>query len=82
MSALRLRVKNCLQTIVDLAPELRASRYGALFAPNLRQLRAWLGRVDHMALDEASVSRLERAVEALLAEVHLSPQPTARRLVQ
>lgn len=68
MSVLQIRLKNCLQTILDMQPALRPSSRDIL-APDLRVLRVYLGRVEEMKLEESEVSRLERMTDQFLREL-------------
>ena len=69
MSTLQLRLKNCLQTILELEPDLRSGRWGRCFDAELRTLRQYLRQVDQMDLAEDDVRRLETATTTLLAEL-------------
>ena len=69
MSTLQLRLKNCLQTILELEPDMRSGRWGRSFDAELRTLRQYLRQVDQMDLAEDDVRRLETATTTLLAEL-------------
>lgn len=68
MSILQIRLKNCLQTILDMQPAMRASCRVTL-AEDLALLRSYLGRVDSMSLGEEDVNRLERMTSQFLREL-------------
>lgn len=72
MSTLQLRLKNCIQTILELEPDMRAGIWGRHFDEELSTLKAYLQRVDAMELAEDDVQRLESATAGFLAELRLS----------
>ena len=83
MSTLQIRLKNCIQTILDLEPDMRAGIWGRHFDEELSTLKDYLQRVDRMNLAE-DVQRLENATASFLAELRLSRrgQPQQKRLLQ
>ena len=84
MSTLQIRLKNCIQTILDLEPDMRAGIWGRHFDEELSTLTDYLQRVDRMNLAEDDVQRLENATASFLAELRLSRrgQPQQKRLLQ
>ena len=84
MSTLQIRLKNCIQTILDLEPDMRAEIWGRHFDEELSTLKDYLRRVDRMNLAEDDVQRLENATASFLAELRLSRrgQPQQKRLLQ
>ena len=84
MSTLQIRLKNCIQTILDLEPDMRAGIWGRHFDEELSTLKDYLQRVDRMNLAEDDVRRLENATASFLAELRLSRrgQPQQKRLLQ
>ena len=68
MNVLQFRLKNCLQTILDMQPALRASCRGSL-SEDMKLLRSYMGRVDHMDLGEEDVVRLEQMTSRFLREL-------------
>lgn len=70
MSILQLRLKNCIQTILELEPGMEGSE-GA-FNEDFTSLRTCLARVDQMELAEEDVSLLERAASDFLLELENS----------
>ena len=84
MSTLQIRLKNCIQTILDLEPDMRAAIWGRHFDEELSTLKDYLQRVDRMNLAEDDVQRLENATASFLAELRLSRrgQPQQKRLLQ
>ena len=84
MSTLQIRLKNCIQTILDLEPDMRAGIWGRHFDEERSTLKDYLQRVDRMNLAEDDVQRLENATASFLAELRLSRrgQPQQKRLLQ
>lgn len=84
MSTLQLRLKNCIQTILELEPDMRAGVWGRHFGEELTTLKGYLRHVDHMDLAEEDVLRLENATATFLAELRLSHmgRPQQKRLLQ
>ncbi|WP_297827339.1 hypothetical protein [uncultured Desulfovibrio sp.] len=72
MSILQIRLKNCIQTILDLEPDMRSGIWGRHFDEELSTLREYLQQVDHMSLAEDDVRRLENATASFLAELSCS----------
>lgn len=77
MGPLQVRLKNCIQTILDLEQDMCAGDLGRHFAAELATLRGYLGQVDRMFLEEGDVQRLEKATSALLAELRRSSRQGA-----
>lgn len=65
MGKLQIRLKSCLQTIIDLQPAIQKG-YGEEFAEDFSRLQIWLGRVESMELGEEDVQRLEELTCELL----------------
>ena len=51
MSTLQIRLKNCIQTILDLEPDMRAGIWGRHFDEELSTLKDYLQRVEARAQD-------------------------------
>ncbi len=68
MSVLQIRLKNCLQTILEMQPTMRQI-YRAKFADDFNQLQDYLVRVDKMDLNEEDVERLETVTTEFLKEL-------------
>lgn len=68
MSLLQLRLKNCIQTILDLEPGLRRNR-ADVFDSDFVRLRGFLKRVDKLNLAEEDVQRLENVTSVFLREL-------------
>lgn len=80
MSVLQIRLKNCLQTILDAQPAMRKI-YRANFAEDFSQLQSYLTRVDNMDLQEEEVARLESMTTEFLREIrYCRPVAPAGRL--
>ncbi|MDR3358797.1 MAG: hypothetical protein LBN96_08120 [Desulfovibrio sp.] len=84
MSILQIRLKNCIQTILELEPDFDDRLWGRHFNNEISALKAYLQRVDRMALAEGDVQRLEAATANFLAELKLFAQawPQQNRLLQ
>lgn len=68
---LHQRLVHCIQTILELEPQVNTLHAGAFFHTEMMALRDCLGRVDGMDLIEADVLRFERATEFFLDEIRL-----------
>ena len=68
---LRVRLQNCLQTILDLRGELDAMPLGASFMPEIGSLENFLARLGQVRLDEAEVLRIEQATGKFLSELKM-----------
>lgn len=83
MSNLQIRLKNCLQTILELEPAIGANEEGHIFFREFHTLKAFLDRVDGMSLVEDDVARLESATANFLAELRLvADKASDKRLLQ
>lgn len=90
MKNLRLRLKSCIQAILDLEPQLEALDQSEVIKADLFRLKRYLRRVDAMQLEERDVHRLERVTESFLCELRLplqransgSNQPQTPRVLQ
>lgn len=84
MSRLQIRLKNCIQTILELEPGMRATGASRNFEEDFASLKTFLSRIDSMNLAEEDVLRLEGVTDTLLAEFRLSPHWNAQnpRLLQ
>jgi hypothetical protein len=65
------RLKNCLQTILDLEPDLARLRLPDTFRTELEALKMHLERVRHLDFREEDLRRLETATEKFLEELRL-----------
>lgn len=80
--ALQVRLKNCIQTILELEPEIGRGQDSRLFSREFHTLRSFLDRVDAMVLVEDDVVRLESATADFLAVLRLEGGSHSGRLVQ
>ncbi|RRD70104.1 MULTISPECIES: hypothetical protein [unclassified Desulfovibrio] len=71
MNALQIRLKNCIQTILELEPEEISHDGRRHFAPEMRALEGYLAQVERMALHEDDVRRMESATDTFLAELRV-----------
>lgn len=69
LQELKLRLKNCLQTILDLKEDLDAIPYGASFLPELGSLENFLSNLVNITVSEAEVRRVELATDKFLVEL-------------
>jgi len=80
-----MRIANCLQTILELEPELRKLELGQTLLDEFEVLKTFLERIDEVELSESDVERIERATSNFLEELrepmaHLMAHKAARRL--
>lgn len=68
MSILQIRLKNCIQTILDLEPKMHEKGEDC-FDEEFSSLKKYLDRVDQMDLAEEEVLRLEAVTSSFLAEL-------------
>lgn len=66
---LQLRLKNCLQTILDLEPDLERMELGEMLMREFHLLKAFMERVADVRLHEADVDRIEQATACFLDEL-------------
>lgn len=84
---LQLRLKTCLQTILELEPDLSMLSIQEKFHEELRLIREYLDRLEHIRLSEEEIVRLEHATETFLGELRLPlsrlhPQRSPSRMLQ
>lgn len=73
MSIFQIRLKNCIQAIIEQEAGIRA-RSGGFFDKDLLSLKSYLALIDKMELGEEDVRRMEDITSDFLAEVgDLSP---------
>lgn len=63
------RISNCLQTILDLEPELEKLELGKSLLEEFGVLKDFLRRIDSVALNEDDVERVESATASFLDEL-------------
>lgn len=73
-----MRITNCLQTILELEPDLRKLELGHSLLDEFEVLKSFLEKIDEVDLSESDVQRIERATSNFLEELrepmaHLTP---------
>ncbi len=68
---LQVRLKNCLQTILDLEVDMEKYSLYENFKIEMTALKGYLKEVDAISLCEADVHRLEQATALFLQELSL-----------
>lgn len=66
---LKLRLQNCLQTILDLKGDLDSTPFGESFLPELGLLEMFLKNLVHIKVSEEEVWRVELATGHFLSEL-------------
>lgn len=67
MNTLQIRLKNCLQTILEIQPAMRRI-YRANFREDFLRLQAFASLVDSMDLAEEDVAHLETMTATFIRE--------------
>jgi hypothetical protein len=65
------RLRNCLQTILELEPELEQLDLGDSLLKEFSMLKTFLSRIEAIDLEETDVERIEHATASFLAELRL-----------
>jgi len=86
-SRLHSRLRNCLQTILDLEPDLERIQFVRPLLAELEMLKNIYSRLETILLQENDVKRIEDATEHFLAEMKAPmkeglPRMTKQRLLQ
>jgi hypothetical protein len=63
------RISNCLQTILELEPELEKIELGKSLLEEFTVLKDFLQKIDTVALNEDDVERVETATSNFLEEL-------------
>ncbi len=63
------RISNCLQTILELEPELERIELGKSLLEEFSVLKDFLQKIDTVALNEDDVERVETATSNFLEEL-------------
>ncbi|MDR1776872.1 MAG: hypothetical protein LBR31_03460 [Desulfovibrio sp.] len=71
---LHMRLKNCIQTILELEPELSEQLWAPFLNNEISVLKTYLQQADDMVLNEEDVSRLEKATANFLSELKFTTQ--------
>ena len=86
-SRLHSRLRNCLQTILDLEPDLERMQIARPLLAEFEMLKNIYNRVETILIQENDVRRIENATEHFLAEMKgpmkaLLARPSGQRLLQ
>ncbi len=65
----RTRLENCLQTILELEPEVERLDLGHIMREEYAALRKFMEKLDSVQLEEDDVRRIEGATERFLEEL-------------
>ena len=68
-NSLQMRLTNCLQTILDLEPELERLELSEMLLQEYNVLKSFMDNVDSVDLEEQDVRRIEEATAGFLAEL-------------
>ncbi|MDD6180570.1 MAG: hypothetical protein ACI33N_02125 [Desulfovibrionaceae bacterium] len=84
---LHSRLKNCLQTILELEDDIREDVQRSAFSEEFNKIRGFLERIEQMQLLEEEVARMERATATFLSELQLAVRaeehlPRRKRVLQ
>lgn len=66
---LQIRLRNCLQTILDLESDLEEIDLDSSMEKEFRMLKSFIEKMDEMHLVEEDVDRIEKATARFLDEV-------------
>lgn len=77
-----MRLKNCIQTILELEPQMHTHGLEPYFAKEFSALRVFLDQIDRMNLLESDVERLESATATFLSELRPSGRIASPRVLQ
>lgn len=66
---LHLRLRNCLQTILELEPDLQRMDMGEVLLKEFKLLKSFIKRLGDVEVDEQDVHRIETATESFLNEL-------------
>jgi hypothetical protein len=66
---LQIRLRNCLQTILDLNENMDTNAFKLAFSDELDLMRNFLNGLDSIILNEADVLRIEDATEIFFKEL-------------
>lgn len=86
-SELHSRLKNCLQTILELEPALERVELRERFEHEFAMLKSYLEHLEQFSLKEDDVLRIEKATTSFLDELRepllsLETERKSRRLLQ
>ena len=66
-----VRITNCLQTILELEPQLEKLEHGNSLLDEFVVLKSFLEKIDKVDLNEADVERIENATANFLKELQI-----------
>lgn len=66
---LQSRLRNCLQTILELEPDLEDLDIGQELMKELTTLKSFMKKLDNVELEESDVLRIEKATANFLKEL-------------
>lgn len=66
---LMVRITNCLQTILELEPQIEKLELGKDLLKEFEHLKSFLSKVNHIDLKEDDVARIEHATASFLDEL-------------
>ncbi len=88
-ATLQLRLSNCLQTILDLEPELERLELSDMLLQEYNVLKSFMDNLNEVELEEQDVQRIEEAtasfldeLKAPLASIRQNAAPSSRGRVQ
>lgn len=82
MSNLQIRLKNCLQTILELEPGMHENGEDS-FDMEFSSIKSFLDHIDQMELLEEEVQWMENVTVIVLSELaHCNPLTMTHRLLQ
>lgn len=64
-----VRITNCLQTILELEPQLEKLEHGHSLLDEFAVLKSFLDKIDEVELSESDVERIESATSNFLKEL-------------
>lgn len=64
-----VRITNCLQTILELEPQIENLELGDALLDEFNVLKSFLGKIDAVDVAEEDVERIERATANFLREL-------------
>lgn len=67
--SLQVRLRNCLQTILELREDLDSVSFGLAFVDELGMIRNFMKKIDSVKLCEDDVLRIEQATTVFLREL-------------
>lgn len=66
-----VRITNCLQTILELEPQLEKLEHGNSLLDEFAVLKSFLEKIDRVDLSESDVQRIESATANFLKELQV-----------